>query len=174
LLNSGCFLWGEGNMARDEFLSYDDILSIYDRNRDVINRIKDGLISSDFTPIGRYPRANFNVDEYKAIILMYDFSKHQLILTDGDISDEQINSRLQSIRSVHDDAIEYFLDVGKENNPSILYREVTGYTIIEFAFRSNYRNSDPRAGIIYTTNPKELWGEVHIEDNWYAYKYEMD
>ncbi|MDR2569881.1 MAG: hypothetical protein LBD23_06235 [Oscillospiraceae bacterium] len=46
--------------------------------------------------------------------------------------------------------------------------------IVDFGFRSNNKKSDYRAGIIYTTTPNEPWGEVHLEDNWYVYKYTMD
>ena len=149
-----CFLWGKNLMSNKEFLSYDEITDIYNANKELINNIKNGLLSSGFVP-----------NKEKNISLYYE--NGQLICSDGPQGE-----KLQIIQNIHDDVID-FLRVNKKLKPTIDFREVFGKTIIEFEFRSNYVKADYRAGIVYTTTPKKPWGEVHLEDNRYAYKYVM-
>jgi len=142
-------------MSKNDYLSYEEIAVIYYDNKEIINSIKDGLLSSGFVP-----------NKEKSITL---YNENGQVICGDDPQDE----KLQSIRSIYDDVID-FLHNNEELRPIIMFREVYEKTVIEFEFRSNHINSDPRAGIIYTTTPKEPWGEVHLEGDWYAYKYEMD
>jgi len=153
------------------FLSYDEITDIYNANKELINSIKDGLFSSGFIPHDGMTPFGYDSRVEKSVFLHYDYEKKQLFC-----SDDAQGEKLKSIQNVHNDAIEYFMSVDANSNPSIAFRKIRYIddTIIEFAFRSNYKKEDYRAGIIYTITPNEPWGEVHLEDNWYAYKYTMD
>ena len=153
-----------------DFLSYEDVIDIYYENRELINGIKDGLFSSGFIPHDGMTESGYNSNIENSIFLSYDYKNGQLIC-----SDDPQGEKLQSIQNVHSDAIEYFMRMNKNNNPSIDFRKILFFedVIIEFEFRSNYYRSDPRAGILYTTEPDNVYGDVHIEDNWYVYKYNM-
>ena len=154
-ISTGYFLRSENKMPSKDFLSYEDVADIYYANKELINSIKDGLLSSGFVP-----------NKGNDISLYYEDGQ---LICHGDTQGE----KLQIIHNIHDDVIE-FLRINEYFRPLIMFREVYGKTVIEFEFRSNNAKEDYRAGIIYTTVPKEPWWEVHLEDNWYAYKYTMD
>ena len=142
-------------MLNKDFLSYEEITDIYNANKAKINSIKVGLLSSGFIP-----------SKGSSISLHYK---------DGQLNcdDDPQGDKMQIIQNICDDIIDFLRDY-EDLRPLIMYREVFGKNIIEFEFRSNNVREDYRAGIVYTTTPNEPWGEVHLEDNWYAYKYTMD
>ena len=142
-------------MSNKDFLSYNEITDIYNANKDKINSIKDGLLSSGFIP-------------NKGISISLYYENGQLIC-----SNDPQGEKLEIIQDIVNDVID-FLRKNEDLRPLIMFREVYEKTIIEFEFRSKNAKEDYRAGIIYTTAPNEPWGEVDLEDNWYAYKYTMD
>ena len=88
-------------------------------------------------------------------------------------NDDQQGEEIRILHNIEDGVVR-FLRENEDLRPLIMFREVYEKKIIEIEFRSNNAKEDYRAGIIHTHTPKQPWGEVHLEDSWYAYKYTMD
>jgi len=167
---TGCYLkidnQGSTRQVQDNyFLSIEDVSNIYFENEELINRIKDGLFSSNFIPHDGMVDGRFNSNYENSIFLRFDYTNDQLFCCD----DSQCE-RLKSIENVHSDAIEYFLLVIQDFNPSIVFRKIRNIgTIIEFNFFDI--NTGIHTGILYTTNPDKLSTNIPLGDNWYVYRH---
>ena len=150
----------------NDFLSYEEITDIYYANRELINSIKDELFSSDFIPNNGMTEFGYNSSMENRLFLSYDYTNKQLVC-----SNDPQGEKLQSIQNVHSDIIEYFKSMNRNYNPGIGFRKDLDLEDVRvlFEFRKNVSVS---AGIVYTTMPEILLGAtVHLENNWYAYKY---
>ena len=137
------------------------LLNIFNEKREIINRIKDGLLSSE------------------CINTMIYYDNNQLIC-----GEDPTGKKLESINDIANDIIDYFNYIKNLNikeEPTIWIREIflEDYLIIEFAFPGSKfnlfrRNTYFDTGIIFTDTPG-VTGTVdykkHIEDNWYIYHY---
>jgi len=152
------------------FISDDELTSIYNDNKELFNDIKGGLFSSDFIPHDGMTESGYKSALLNKIDLYYDYKNAQLICHD----DPQGN-KLQSIQNVQGDIINYFLLVkDKEKiSPSISFWKLRDRcTIIQFEF--DHAWSDTHAGIMYITSPKDYpFLQIHLEGNWYVYRYQM-
>ena len=149
----GCSIRNENQMSYNNFLTDEEVADIYRNNKEVINDIKDGLYST------------FGCDVTKAVDSI-------AVFYDGDqlyCSEDPDGEKLQSIQNVHSDAIDYFMRVNESFNPSIMFRTAFDGIVVEFDFFD--KKSGVSVGIIYTTNPEGLWGDIHIEDNWHLYRF---
>ena len=160
-MDTGCFLESEKRTLNENFLSYEEIADIYFENRGLINDIKEILFSSGFVPDDGFTPSGFKANLEKSIYLCY---RNGRFVCENDPNGE----KLQIFGSIQDDILD-FLRVNEDLKPSIGYRVIYGCAAIEFDFLD--KTTYTRAGIIYTTAPKTTWGEVHLEDNWYAYRY---
>jgi hypothetical protein len=157
-------------MSNKELFTYENIETLYNDNKELINNIKDGLFSSGFIPHDGKSSSGNDSNIENSIFLTYN--NKQLLC-----SNDPQGEKLQSIQNVHDDVIDYFMQMNERWGSytariSISFRMVYGNTIIDFEFLD--KKSPTHVGLIYTDAPKEVWGEIHLEDNWYAYKYTMD
>ena len=163
----GCSLLSGDTMPNREFVTDDELKSLYYDNRELINRIQEGLFSSDFIPNDGFTGSHFDNALVNSLVIKYDYEKGQLFS-----HDDPKNEKLKSIENVLSDINRYFLLVkSKEKySPSIEYREIPDVgVVVEFEFF--HKESCTRTGIIYTTKPEELWCDViHLEGNWYLYR----
>jgi len=142
-----------------KFPSHKDITVIYYQNKELINRIKDGFFSSGFIP---------NKDG-NGVILYYDYNNGQLLC-----QDDTKGEILQSIQNVHSDAIEYFQRMNRNFSPRIDFSKIPYKEdiMVQFRFHGGRGYS---GGFVYTDVIKQnqwIWGNtVHLEDNWYAFRY---
>ena len=167
---TGCFLRSGNQMSNGFFNNTEGVETLYHENKELINNIKNGLFTSDFVPHDGFTESGYNSSIHNSLFLHYDYENGQLFC-----SDDPRGEKLQSIHDIHNYAIEYFIRVNKDFNPSIQFRSIRNMgTIIEFAFRSNEKKSDFRVGIVYSDAQEGIWIQVHLEDNWYAYWYEME
>ena len=149
--------------CKKDFPSEESLINIYYENKELINSIKDGLFSSDFTPHDGMTESGYKSSMEKSIYLSYDYKNNQLFC-DNDPQGE----KLQSIQNVHSDIIEYFKRINR-NGTSISFRK------IQFSYRDDdtdiiieFSLSGRGVGILYTNVPENWSGPAHIEDNWYA------
>ena len=160
--------WFFRNKNQTLFLSNEEITNIYHENRELINSIKDGLFSSGFIPHDGITTSGYDSNMENSILLFYDYENEQLFC-----ENDPMDEKLQKIKNVHSDAIDYFIRVNEDFNPSIQFRKIRDMDIvIEFGFLD--KKSWTHAGIIYTAVPEEVGGKIHLEDNWYAYRYMLD
>ena len=155
-----------------DFLNHEEITDIYYANKELINNIKDGLLSSGFIPHDGMIESRYHSYLYNDIILRYDYKNGKLICSSSGDNPMTPDEKLQSIQSVHSDVIEYFKRMNKNYNPNINFRksEFMEDVVIEFGCYKPKRKFGV-VGIIYTTEPEKVpfGGLVHIEDNWYTY-----
>ena len=154
-------------MLNEKFVTDEELSSIYKDNNELINRIKDGLFSSDFVPHDGMTEHGYNSTLNKSLVLRYDYNNGQLLCYD----DPQ-GEKLQSIQNVQIDIIGYFLLVKDKEKlgPCIRYWKIReGCTIIQFEFV--HSKTDTHAGVMYIANPEDFgFIRIHIEGNWYVYR----
>ena len=160
----GFYFKGKSQTNYENFVSFDEVVTIYHDNRELINRIGDGLLSSEFVP-----QDGFDSKVYNSLYLFYDYDNKHLIC-----SDDPQGDKLQIIQDIHEDAIAYFVSVGDYVNPSIMFREIRNMgVVIEFSFRGFNERFTILSGIMYTTEPEESWTIAHLEKNWYVSWFEL-
>ncbi|MCL2048760.1 MAG: hypothetical protein FWG87_08535 [Defluviitaleaceae bacterium] len=142
----------------------EEMNSFYRDNKELLNRIKDGLFDSGFVPHDGMTETGYNSYVERSILLLFDYESNQpYCSTDSE--------NIQYIQDIHDDVVSYFMLVGEASYPKIDFRYIRNMgIIIEFEFRTK---DNPRiiSGILYKTFPEGFWGAVNIEDNWFADAY---
>jgi len=137
-------------------LTGEDFIQFYHSNKAVLNRIKDNLVSS----------------EYSYIHIMYDYFDNKVIVGGG--GDEK--GKAKSVKPIESDVAYYFSLVEEDLISKITWNRgsLDGYGKVEFTF---IYNSEPLVdaicGLAYVVDLGDLVEPgfyKHIEDNWYWHK----
>ena len=112
------------------FVKREDLTTLFFENKDLIERIRDELFASDFTPRGRtfagYRHSTHtgeNVPIYnwgEHLTLRFNYENEQLRVSESDPDGE----KLLSIQNVHGYATEWFINISSAGDfsPAIRYR----------------------------------------------------
>jgi len=160
----GCDAGSENQMRDEYFFSIEDVSSFYFQNQELINYIKDGFFSSEFIPHDGIVEGRFNSNVEQSIFLKFDYENSLLFCC----SDYQCE-KFKSIQNIHSSAVEYFMLINRNFNPSIAFRKIRNIGIVvEFNFFNE--STGIHTGLIYTIHP-ELWSDIHLEGNWHVYRH---
>jgi hypothetical protein len=157
-----------------DFLTMAEIEALFFENRELLENIRDELFASGFVPHHGVDEQTlrFSSELEMSILLGFNYRRRRLF-----VHDNPDNEILQSIQNVHEYAIEWFTNVGRDFGPTISFREIRGSsgssrgTVIEFDFL--YPPLWIRAGIMYKPGDDMLWACRHLDGDWYIYWYEL-
>jgi len=166
VLFTGCHGEDAYQMDDNNFISIEDVSNLYFKNSELFNRIKNGLLSSDFIPHDGMIDGRFNSNFENHIFLKFDYENNYVFCCNDCPCENLIN-----IQNIHIDIVDYFMLVYEAYNPSIFFRKVRDIGIvIEFSFFD--RNTGIHKGLVYSANATRLLGGgLHLEDYWYVYSY---
>jgi len=139
-------------------MTNDEIKAFYYENKEMFNDIRDTM------------QDNISFEtSWDGFHLLY--ANNQLTFFHEDDGE-----RFESIKSIHDDAVNFFKLLENGINPQISIRkgdfyDISVVSVVYFRFYDFYHRTKKKVtGIVYTTDPQPT--DELIEGNWYIYRWE--